>query len=346
MDRLQRLLRAIDRYQQRHAWLGFPVAVVKKYGDDQAGRHAALLAYYGFFSLFPLLLVAVTVLGFLLQGNTELSDRIVESAVGQFPVIGGDIRGAVRQGRFQGSGLALAVGVALALWGGLGVAEAGQNAMNGIWNVPRKRYPNFLLRRLRGLVWLVVLGGGLLLASLATGFTQAADTAWSGTAGVAAATVVNALLFLVGFRVLTVRNVPLRSLLPGALLAAVAWALLQWLGGWYVDRQLSRASDTYGTFGLVIGLLSWLYLAASLTLYAAELNVVRVRRLWPRGLVQPPLAGADEQVLEDLAKQEERFPEQTVEVHFDADADTGRDAEERSPETPEGTGGPAGGSRG
>jgi YihY family inner membrane protein len=334
MDRLQRLLRALDRYQQRHAWLGFPVAVVKKYGDDQAGNHAALLAYYGFFSLFPLLLVAVTVLGFVLQGDTELSDRVVESAVGQFPVIGDDIQSAVSQGRLQGSGLALAVGVALALWGGLGVAEAAQNAMNGLWNVPRKRYPNFLLRRLRGLLWLVVLGGGLLLASLAGGIAHAADTDWSGAAGVAASTAVNTLLFLVGFRVLTVRHVRLRSLLPGALLAAVAWALLQWLGGWYVDRQLSRASNTYGTFALVIGLLSWLYLAATVTLYAAELNVVRTRRLWPRGLIQPPLAGADERVLEDLAKQEERRPEQTVEVSFDGADDGDRDGEERAPEPP------------
>jgi YihY family inner membrane protein len=334
MDRLQRLLRALDRYQQRHVWLGFPVAVVKKYGDDQAGNHAALLAYYGFFSLFPLLLVAVTVLGFVLQGNTELSDRIVESAVGQFPVIGDDIQRAVSQGRLLGSGLALVVGVALTLWGGLGVAEAAQNAMNGLWNVPRKRYPNFLLRRLRGLLWLVVLGGGLLLASLAGGIAQAADTAWSGAAGVAASTAVNTLLFLVGFRVLTVRHVRLRSLLPGALLAAVAWALLQWLGGWYVDRQLSRASNTYGTFALVIGLLSWLYLAATVTLYAAELNVVRTRRLWPRGLIQPPLAGADERVLEDLAKQEERRPEQTVEVSFDGADDGDRDGEERAPEPP------------
>jgi YihY family inner membrane protein len=334
MDRLQRLLRALDRYQQRHVWLGFPVAVVKKYGDDQAGNHAALLAYYGFFSLFPLLLVAVTVLGFVLQGNTELSDRVVESAVGQFPVIGDDIQRAVSQGRLLGSGLALVVGVALTLWGGLGVAEAAQNAMNGLWNVPRKRYPNFLLRRLRGLLWLVVLGGGLLLASLAGGIAQAADTAWSGAAGVAASTAVNTLLFLVGFRVLTVRHVRLRSLLPGALLAAVAWALLQWLGGWYVDRQLSRASNTYGTFALVIGLLSWLYLAATVTLYAAELNVVRTRRLWPRGLIQPPLAGADERVLEDLAKQEERRPEQTVEVSFDSADDGDRDAEEQAPEPP------------
>jgi|Tabmets5t2r1_1033131.scaffolds.fasta_scaffold15720_1 YihY family inner membrane protein len=316
MEPLRRLLQAVDDFQQRHRWLAFPVAVVKKYGEDQAGQRAALLAYYGFFSLFPLLLVAVTVLGFMLHGDSGLSRRIVDSAVGQFPVIGDDIGQSVSRSRLRGSGVALAVGVVFALWGGLGVAEAAQAAMNGIWNVPRRRYPNFLVRRLRGLAWLVILGGGLLLASVVSGFAAAADTAWSGPAGVAASTLVNMLLFLVGFRVLTVRNVSLRQLLPGAVLAALAWALLQWLGGWYVARQLSRASATYGAFALVIGLLSWLYLAATVTLLAAELNVVRARRLWPRSLAPPPLGRPDERALESLAKQEERLPDQRVEVSF------------------------------
>jgi hypothetical protein len=232
MEQLRRLLQAADDFQRRHRWLAFPVAVVKKYGEDQAGQRAT------------------------------------------------------------------------------------QSAMNGIWNVPRRRYPNFLLRRLRGLAWLFILGGGLLLASVVSGFAAAADTAWSGPAGVAASTLVNMLLFLLGFRVLTVRNVPLRQLLPGAVLAALAWALLQWLGGWYVARQLSRASATYGTFALVIGLLSWLYLASTVTLLAAELNVVRARRLWPRSLAPPPLGRPDERALESLAKQEERLPDQRVEVSF------------------------------
>jgi YihY family inner membrane protein len=194
--------------------------------------------------------------------------------------------------------------------------------MNGIWNVPRKRYPSFLLRRARGLLWLVLLGGGLLLASVLSGVSAAAgDSAAAGLLGIAAALAVNTLLFLVAFRVLTVREVSLRALLPGALLAALAWALLQWLGGWYVDNQLQRADNTYGAFALVIGLLSWLYLASTVTLLAAELNVVRARGLWPRGLLPPPLVEADEQVLTDLAKQEERRPEQTVEVGFRGDQD-------------------------
>jgi membrane protein len=325
MEQLKRLVQAVDEMQQRRRWLAFSVAVVKKYGEDQAGNKAALLAYYGFFSLFPLLLVAVTVIGFVLQGRSELSDRIVDSALAQFPIIGDQIRGTVEGSRLRGNGLALAVGGALALWGGLGVAEAAQNAMNGIWNVPRRRYPNFLLRRLRGLAWLVILGGGLLLASLVSGIAAAADTAWSGPAGVAASTAVNMLLFLVGFRVLTVRNVSLRALLPGAVLAALAWALLQWLGGWYVARQLSRASATYGAFALVIGLLSWLYLASTVTLLAAEVNVVRTRRLWPRSLAPPPLGGPDERALMGLARQEERLPSQRVEVSFGEDGDAGGD---------------------
>jgi uncharacterized BrkB/YihY/UPF0761 family membrane protein len=134
--------------------------------------------------------------------------------------------------------------------------------------------------------------------------------------------------------VLTVRNVSLRSLLPGAVLAALAWALLQWLGGWYVARQLSRASATYGTFALVIGLLSWLYLASTVTLFAAELNVVLTRRLWPRSLAPPPLGGADERALESLAKQEERLPSQRVEVSFGDDAEADPEGErpaERGP---------------
>ena len=331
MEPLRRLVRAVDDFQQRHRWLAFPFAVVKKYGDDQAGRHAALLAYYGFFALFPLLLVAVTVIGFILQGRSDLADRIVDSAAAQFPIIGTSIQKTVEGSRLRGSGLVLAVGAAFALWGGLGVADAAQAAMNGIWNVPRRRYPNFLLRRLRGLAWLVVLGGGLLAASVAAGFAHAAGSALSGVAGVAASAVVNTLLFLVGFRVLTVRNIPLRSLLPGAVLAALAWALLQWLGGWYVGRQLTRATNTYGTFALVIGLLSWLYLAATVTLYAAELNAVRVRRLWPRSLAPPPLGRADEQVLEDLAKQEERRPGQRVQVSFGAEAEQGERPAEREP---------------
>src|SRR4029453_11517884 len=143
MERLKRLVQAVDDFQQGRRWLAFTVAVIKKYGEDQAGRRAPLLAYSGFFSLFPLLLVAVTVLSFVLHGRADLSERVVDSTLAQFPVIGDQIRDEVESSRLRGSGLALVAGLALTLWGGLGVAEAAQAAMNGIWNVPRRRSPSF-----------------------------------------------------------------------------------------------------------------------------------------------------------------------------------------------------------
>src|SRR5438128_6085182 len=131
---IQRTLRTVDDFQQRRRWLAFPFAVFKEFGDDQAGNLAALIAYYGFFSLFPLLLVLVTVLGFVLHGHPGLQDRVLNSTLGQFPIIGDQLRTNVHS--LQGSGFALAIGVGGTLYGGLGVGAAAQNAMNEVWDVP------------------------------------------------------------------------------------------------------------------------------------------------------------------------------------------------------------------
>src|SRR5205085_10412899 len=140
----------------RLALAAFPFAVFKKFGDDRSRHLAALIAYYGFFSLFPLLLVFVTVVSMVIAGNPELQKRIIDSAVSQFPIVGEQIAKNVHA--IKGSGLALAVGIIGALWGGLGVVQAAQNAMNGVWNVPVKDQPNFLKSRLRAVIMLVVLG--------------------------------------------------------------------------------------------------------------------------------------------------------------------------------------------
>lgn len=316
MAGIRRALEAFDRFQQGHAWAAFPVAVVKKFGDDQAGSLAALIAYYGFFSLFPLLLVFVTVLGFVLQGNAELQQRILDSALAEFPVIGTELGQNV--GAVQGSGLALVVGLAGALWGGLGVMSSAQNAMNEVWNVPFTRRPNVMARTARSLGLLLVLGGGVILTTALASLGGA--VAGSGPFALAGSLLVNTGLFLLAFRVLTSAPVGWRDLWPGALVAGAAWTGLQALGSFYVQRQLRGASDVYGTFATVIGLLSWLYLAAQVTLLAAEVNVVRTRRLWPRSLVTPPLTEADRRALARLVRQEERRPEQRVEVSFEREA--------------------------
>jgi YihY family inner membrane protein len=319
VNRIEGLLRAADRFQQRHVLLAFPIGVVKKFGDDQAGKHAALLAYYGFMSLFPLLLVFVTLLGYALANNQQLQDRVIDALVAQFPVLGTQIEDSLST--IQGSGIGLVVGIVGTLWGGLGITQSAQDAMNAVWNIPRKDRPNYWVRLARGLGSLGVV---VVFVVAATALAQLGRIG-TGTAGrllpFAGSLLLNLLLLLVLCQVLTGRWVAWRRLLPGAVAGAVAWTVLQTLGVLIVDRQLQRANLVYGVFAVVIVLLGWLYLSAQLLLYAAELNVVAARRLWPRSLLQPPLTESDRRVLTALAQTEERRPEQTIEVRFAPEQD-------------------------
>lgn len=305
-------VRALDRFQRRHGALGFPLGVVKKFADDQAGHLAALMAYYGFFALFPLLLVLVTVLGWVLQGNRELYDEIVNSSLGQFPVIGNDLR----VDALGGSTVALVLGLAAAIWAGLGITLAGQRAMDTVWDIPHRLRRNFLTARVRGLLILLVLG--LLNVAVTTGVGLLVN----GLAGFkltlalfAATALLDVLLFWAVFRLFTSAEIPTRQLWLGIVLAAVGWAMLQTVGGIYVDRVVRRANATYGFFAIVIGLLSWLYLGGQMLLYSAEANVVRARRLWPRSLLEPVTA-ADVQALRAAARVEERREGEHIEVTF------------------------------
>ena len=317
---IQGTLRRIDHFQQRKHWLAFPFAVFKKFGDDQAGNLAALIAYYGFFSMFPLLLTFVSVLGLILRGHSGLRDSIVHSALRDFPVIGDQIAKNIHS--ISGSGAALAVGIVGTLWAGIGVTQAAQNAMNQIWDVPRKDWPNFFKSRLRGLLMLAILGTLTVGATFMSGLsTSGGPAAVMAVLGIAGSLLLNLALFIVAYRVLTVRDLGWRDVFPGAATAAVIWTAMQALGGYYVTHQLKNASNVYGTFALVIGLLVWLYLGAQITLLAAEINVVRVNGLWPRSILQkPPLAEADKRTMAGGAKVEERIHEEDVAVSFDDQA--------------------------
>jgi YihY family inner membrane protein len=295
-----RALAAIDRAQRRHAALGFPVAVLKKFGDDRASTQAALIAYYAFLSLFPLLLVLVSVLGFVLQGDPELQEEVLDTALARIPVIGDQLRGDVQS--LGGSGLALAIGLAGALWAGLGVTLALGRAFNEVWDVPRFRQPNGIKARLRGLAMLSVLGVLLIAAAAGSGLAAGGgvDGAAARLATLAVTLAANALVFLAVFALLTAGPRRPRQLLPGVALAAVGSMVLQAIGGWYVEAAVLDASATYGTFALVIGLLSWFWLGSHLLLIAAEVNVVLHRRLWPRSLTGE-LEPADREAMERAA---------------------------------------------
>jgi membrane protein len=271
-------LRELDAFQRRHAALALPIAVVKKFGEDKGGNLASLIAYRAFFSLFPLLLLMTTVLGYVLADDPGLRSSIVDSTVAQFPVIGEQLK----LGSLQGSGVALVIGIAGSLWAGLGVVLASEEAMDRVWAVPRARRAGFLASRLRAVGLLAVLGVATIASTVASGLVAGGSGLLGPLAGLALSAALNFAVFLAVFHLLSSAGQRLRAALPGALLAAVCWTALQLLGGWFVSHEIRSATPVYGTFALVIGLLAWIHLGAMLTVLAAELNVVWALRLWPQ----------------------------------------------------------------
>jgi len=309
---LLRPVKAFDRAQQHHKWLAIPMAVIKKFGDDQAGSLAALVAYYAFFSLFPLLLVFVTILGFILQGDPSAQRSVENSVLGQFPIIGQQLHVHALRGRT----IALVIGIATSLWAGLGITQAAQNAFDRVWAVPFKERPDFIHARLRGLALLVCLGLLFIVSSLASGLvTGGLGGAGAKIAGIIISLILNFALFLAAFRFMTAETVKTRCLWIGVGVAATFWEILQVLGGYYIGHVLKHSTSTYGLFGLVIALLVFLHLGAQMTIYAAEINVVITRKLWPRSLFGPAVR-ADEETLTALAKVEERHEREKIDVRF------------------------------
>ena len=322
MEAVQGAVRRADDVQRRKPFLAFPLAVLKKFGEDRAGQLAALIAYYGFFSLFPLLLAFVTLSGMLFE-RSDMQDRLVDAALSQFPVIGDQLRGNLQS--LPDKGVALALGIGGALWAGLAGIKAAQNAMDHVWDVPMKRQPSFPIAVLRAVLMLLTLGVFVLLASFLGGVAAGTEDASIAVrlGGITGTLVLNVSIFLVAYRVLTVEDVSWRDVFVGAVFAGIAWTVLQALGGYVIGHRLESAKETYGFFAVVIGLLTWIYLGAQVTLLGAEMNVVRARRLWPRALDPDRRMEADERALRDHARVEERREEETVEVQFGDDGGGG-----------------------
>ena len=288
----QRTIRAADELQQRHAWLAFPIAVWKKFGDDQAGNLAALIAYSALVAIFPLLLVLVTVLDIVLKNDPELKQKVL-NAVDKYPgisLLGGHI------GRLNQAGIALVIGLVGTFIGTLGIANSLQNALNSAWEIPLGRRPGFPWSWLRSITLIVVVGTGFIATTILSGLAASAGVlpgVGSHVLALAVSLVLNFGLFWLAFRLGTAKDITWRQLWLGAAISAVVWQILQAFGGYFLSHQIAHASPLYGTFAVVLGLIAWLYLQAQLTLYAVEINVVRVYRLWPRSVAPPPYTEQD-----------------------------------------------------
>ncbi len=327
MNPLERATRAVDAFQRRHTVPSFAFGVVKKFGDDNGGILVANLAYSGFLSLFPLLLLAITLTGLLL-GTDSIAEATIRDAIATRIPLAGAVLLENLKGLRRDSLFGIVVGLVGLAWGSTGLAQAGQFAMAQVWNIPGVYRPNYFQRLARSAGFLAVLGLGVLLSTALSVYgTLAASQAILVGLGTVASIAANMGVFLLAFRVLTPRRIPARRLVPGALVAGFAWSVLQFAGTFVVGHYLRTDNALYGTFGIVLGLVAFVYLTAEITLYAAELNAVLAYRLWPRSLVQPPLTEADRTSLTLQATQNTRRPEQVVHVGFTTAPVTGPPAD-------------------
>jgi YihY family inner membrane protein len=333
MNPVERVIRKVDAGQRRYTPTAFVFGVIKKYGDDNGGVLVSNLAYSAFVSLFPLLLVLVTILGLVASVDASFKNEVLKAVAHQVPLIGNQLTGSV-QGLKRSSKIGLIVGIVGLIWGSAGLAQSGLFTMEQVWNLPGPNRPGYVQRLGRAGLFLCLLGGGVIVT---TGLTSLTNYRHYGLGFEILVDVVTAAfsagMYLGAFRALTPKGVPTRDLLPGAITGGILWTVLQDLGTYLVHHFL-RGDSVYGVFGIVLGLLAWVYLATEITVYSAEINVVLSRRLWPRSIVQPPLTEADRHGMALQALQAQRRPEEHIEVTFD-DRPPDTAAPARTPQTPD-----------
>jgi membrane protein len=306
-DETKTAVSRLERFQAKHAVLGFPYAVFRKMGEDQTGNYAALISYYGFLSIFPLLLVLVSLLEIFLRGNPHLQAKILSYATNIFPTFGVQLSHAV-QGKSVGqTGIGLIIGIFLTLLGARRMTSSISDALNHLWRVPLSDRSGFPSNFIRQIIMIAVMGVALIITSALTAL---------GGYGVAASLILNIAAFLAVFRLGISRTIPTKSLIDSAVIAAAFWQILQALGSILIKRQLHSLSGVYGTFALVLGLMWWIYFESQITLLAVEIHIVRQLKLWPRSLTEPPLMPADKKVYTKYAVGEKRRPEQEINVDF------------------------------
>jgi YihY family inner membrane protein len=315
MNPAEKLIRGVDTLQQKHRPTAFLFGVFKKFGDDNGGVLVTNLAYAGFVSVFPLLLILVTVLVNVASSDPALRSEVIGAATRQFPYIGQQLATNVHALR-RSTIPSLIVGLLLLVWGVTSLAQAGVFTMEQVWNLPGPARVGYVPRLGRSVAFLALLAVGLVVSTALGGLvTYGHNSVPVAVAAQVLAALANVLLYFGAFRLLTPKGVRSRQLVPGAIVGGLFWTLVQALGAYLVHHFL-RSDSVYGVFATVLGLLAWIYLGVRVTVYAAEINVVLARRMWPRAMVQPPLTEADRASMALQALQNQRRPEQEVEVTF------------------------------
>lgn len=315
VDGIKALLARLDRWQQKHKIAAVIWAVQKKYGDDQGGYLAALIAYYGFVSIFPLMLAGFSIAAFVLAGHVNVIHSLYKH-LADYPILGPSVQ-SLETKKLSGSVLAVVIGLLGLVYGATGLAKTLQHATDEAWNVPGVKRDNYFQSFGISFEWFAVFAIGIIVSTSLTSLSSVFNLGPAGAVLAALpALLVNIGLYLVSFKIFSHHDLSWRSLLPGAVVGGVVWTVLTGLGVQLLTHDVAHAKALYGTFGTTIGFIGFIYLIARLSLYGVELNVVLDRHLWPRSLPTSPQSVADRQQLVDLARREERAKDETVRVEF------------------------------
>jgi uncharacterized BrkB/YihY/UPF0761 family membrane protein len=243
----------------------------------QTGRNASVLSFFSFLSIFPLLLVATTILGFVLQNNEDLQQRIVDGALADIPVIGSQL--ANDPASLNGSVWALVAGLATALWSATKAFVVLQHALDDVWEVDVDHRAGLPAARGKAIIGIIVIGAAQVATVVAAAIFQSVDMPAGGQAAiVVVSAAVNIGVVAVMYRYLTSAEPNWHAVWPGSIAAGLVITVLQQFGTRIVTGIVEGASDTYGQFALVLGLVTWLGFIAIAVLMSAELNAALVER--------------------------------------------------------------------
>jgi membrane protein len=312
---IKRISYKVDIFQQNHAWISFPYAVQKKYGEDESGYQAALVTYYGFLSLFPLLVVAMSIAQ--LINNPTIKSKIITSLNKNFPIVGNELQNNVH--RTQKAGVALVISIVLTLYGSRGVANAFQRAMNHVWQVPKYKRGG-IVNNLKSLLIIIILGIALILSGALSSYATASNI-FIGLR--IAAILVSLLVTFAGILQILKLSITekhtYKEIYHGSLVATIGLQIVQAAGGFLVTHELKNVSSLYGTFATIFAILFWIYLQVRIILYATEIDTVRNLNLWPRSITQQVLTPADKRAFKMFAGRERYIspPKEKLRVKFE-----------------------------
>ena len=312
---INKLVAKIDIFQQRHPVIALPYAIIKKYGDDSGGYQAALITYYGFLSIFPLMLVLVTILQIVFHNDHTVRAEVADSVSHFFPMLGTQLEQNVHS--MHGAGLGLAVGIVLTIYGARGAADVFRHTLNNIWQVPRMRRTGFPKNIIESLIVMLTIAVGFVATLGVSSFSAALGHAqWVKIVANIAGFFVVLGVFLFAARVATARRVPIKDMVFGSAFAALIIQLLLTFGSIVVSRQLKHLDNLYGTFAIVLGMLFWIYLLAQVVVYAVEIDSVRHLKLWPRAIRGDKPTKADLEAYELYARVDRFIAKEEIDVRF------------------------------